>query len=130
MLANAARGVVRVKLLVVDMGKRAKIHPNANGAELRFYLTSIPPLVKPAEPETPTDPQQQVTEPPVPTPVPVVPAASKDVVMETIYTTRANFDRKMENHVGKAFVVQARWVNTTDDKKNSTWSDFVTIIIS
>jgi hypothetical protein len=87
-------------------------------------------MVKPAEPETPTDPQQQVTEPPVPTPVPVVPAASKDVVMETIYTTRATFDRKMEIHLGKAFVVQARWVNTTDDKKNSTWSDFVTIIIS
>ncbi|MCF8278306.1 MAG: hypothetical protein K9J17_16380 [Flavobacteriales bacterium] len=134
-LTNAARGVIKIKLLVLDMGKRPKIHPNANGAELRFYISAVPTQVQAAKPEASTDsPQEPTPTPtpiPIPTPTPNTAASNKDVfVMDTFFTTRGSFDRKMENYLGKAFVVQGRWVNTTDAEKNGTWSDFFTIIIA
>ncbi|MBP9151009.1 MAG: hypothetical protein KBF73_01870 [Flavobacteriales bacterium] len=39
--------------------------------------------------------------------------------MSFIFYTRGTFDRKLEGYLVKAFVVQARWINTTSDKKTN-----------
>lgn len=128
-LANGNRGVIKFKLLVYDMGKRAKIHPEANGAELRFYITNPPTIVVPATPVQGDNGNRADGDSPMPIPTPV-PAPMRGTVMETFITTRGSFDRKMEAYIGKAFVAQCRWINSTDESKNGTWSDFINIVIA
>lgn len=138
-LGNGNRGMIKFKLMVTDMGKRAKIHPDADGAELRFYIASPPVPVVPAPPiqgsTAPRIADTSGTTPPAPTPAPApapipVPAPTADTVMGTHVTTRGSFERNLEVHIGKALYVQARWINSTDDSKNGTWSDFKVIVIA
>ena len=136
-LANGNRAVIKIKLYVPDMGKRAKIHPDADAAELRFFITAPPVIILPAAPvqgsggTPPAGNSGSVPPAPTPAPIPVpVPPPASGTVMETFVTTRGSFERKMEAYIGKAFVVQGRWINTTDESKNGTWSDFFIIVIA
>jgi len=128
-LSGANRGVIRIRLMVTDMGKRAKIHPDANGAELRFYLTAPSVPVLPASPDQGTG-SRTLGDSAEPTPVQPVPPPVQGTVMETFVTTRGSFDRTMQQYIGREFRVQARWINSTDASKNGTWSDFFGIVIA
>jgi len=132
-LSNGNRGMIKFTLMVPDMGKRAKIHPEANGAELRYFLSAPPAIVVPAAPEQTGGgtraegdaPTAATTPTLVPTPITRV-----GTVMATFITTRGSFERNFEAHIGKALNVQVRWINSTDESKNGTWSDLKVIIIA
>lgn len=127
-LASGNRGVIKIRLMVTDMGKRAKIHPDANAAELRFYFTAPSTPVTPASPDQGAGTRAEGDNPaPAPTPVP---APVQGTVMETFITTRGSFERTTEQYIGREFRVQARWINSTDASKNGTWSDFFGIVIA
>ncbi len=104
-LSRVGRATIWFKFMVVDGGKRPKLHPDANAVELQYYFSDEPPTSVKDLPE--------------------------GVKLDRHVSTRGSFKRNVgESHIGEYLVVRARWLNTSKEDKSGPVSDFVTIVIS
>lgn len=111
-LVTIGGAFMRFEVRMPGTSGRARMHPEANGVELRVYFTkggsSAP---------RPSEEGQQVA----------LPMEAREV--HTVLRTRAVFieDTKMQ---GYTMHVQARYVNTSDPDKSGPWSNEVTMVVS
>jgi len=103
---------MRFEVRMPGTSGRARMHPQANGVELRVYFTkggsSAP---------RPAEEGQQVP----------LPMEAREV--HTVLRTRAVFIEETEMQ-GCTMHVQARYVNTIDPEKSGPWCNEVTMVVS
>ncbi len=101
LLQLRARGALQIVVQVRTEtdSTRPSIHPLADGVEIRYTFGSTPP-------------------------------AGVAECREVFFSTKARFKKTMSADVeGKSIYMYARWSNTTDDTKNSGWSQVESVVV-
>lgn len=111
--------MVRFSFKVAESNTRTARHPDSNGVEV-FY--TLEPVTAP-EPVTLNDTIEE-NEIVINTEKEVVPYLNK-------FSTRARFvDELGLDNIGKRLTVYARWINTSQPKKNGPFSTTVSMVVS
>jgi hypothetical protein len=107
-ISRLARAQFWFRFLVEGSSSRPKLHPDADAVELRYYFTDQPVIPG----QTPPPPMATTT-------------------VDLYVSKRGSFIKDVgQDYIGKTLVLQARWVNMTDEKQSSTFSNYYTIVIS
>lgn len=106
-------GSMRFSFKVEESNKRFGRHPESNGVEV-FYKLEAPTSV--VNDELVIDPN----------------APETDINgFDHVFSTRARFEKELGlDKIGMILTVYARWVNTSDADKNSTYSTSVSRVVS
>lgn len=107
-ISRLARAQFWFRFLVVGSSSRPKLHPEADGVEIKYYFT-----------EQPVSSDQE--------PAPLLANTNAEIYL----SKRGSFIKDIgQELLGKTLVLQARWVNLSDDRNSGTLSDCYYIIIS